>query len=318
MKLWAPGLVLWLALAGCGDGVPFNGGETTETDGDETTGAIPEALAGTLASFTYNPENQTLSIQGIAADNNAVNGAYRRRPDMDRVGYEAYTAQDAPNGRHSTVYVRDVDGTRAAVAATGVQYQDLYAGAAYSSRTYSPRVAPGANDPDSGLVYYTGRYVGLLNGPGSTEDLAAPNPGEAPSVLTRQAAEVTGDMQITADFATTNVDGVIYNRVVRDYNAAGEYDPESADPLLNDDIALQSAPIAEDGTFLGTAERDNVGLGEYGGIFGGTGATEVAGALRVEGHIPEVDSEVEYGIFVLSECTPPLSGPDCNLTPAAP
>lgn len=315
-RLWM-GLVLGISLAGCGGEPPF-GGTTTQTDGSgggTATGVVPAALAGNLDSFTYNPASQTISIRGVAGDTNAVSGTYRRRPGLDRGGYEAYTAQDAANGRHSTVYVRDIGGTRAAVAATGVQYENLYAGGAYSNTSYSPRVAAGSTDPDSGLVYYTGRYIGLLNGPGSNEDVTPPNPGEDPSVLTAQAAEVTGDVQITADFATLNVDGIIYNRVVRDYNTGGAFDPNSATPLQAADVALEGTTIAADGTFLGVAEQDNQSRGEYGGIFGGTGATSVAGVVHLENHIAQVDNEEEFGIFVLGECTPPLSGPDCNLTP---
>ncbi len=309
-RLWM-GLALGLGLAGCGGTPPF-GGTTTETDGggtDGSTAAIPTELAGTLRSFTYDPSNQTLSIEGAPGDNNAYNGAYRRRVNLDRGGYEAYTAQDASNGRHSTVYVREVNGTRAAVVATGVQYEQLYAGAAYSNTTYTPRVEPGENQSDRGLVYYTGRYVGLLNGPGTNEDLTDPNFGENESVLTAQAAEVTGDMQITGDFATLNVDGVIYNRVV---------DPNAPLPLGVANIALDSAAINADGTFFGEASQDNQSRGQYGGIFGGEGATEVAGAVHLTNHIDGIENEEEYGIFVLSECVPPNSGPNCNLTPANP
>ena len=321
MKLQLAGLALVLGLAACGSGeAPFGNPDTGgggETPGDGTA-PIPDELAGTLQSFSYDPANQTLSIRGIVGDNNAIDGAYRRRPALDRGGYEAYTAQDASNGRHSTVYVRDINGTRAAVVATGGQYENIYAGGAYSNTSYSPRVAPGSTDPDSGLVYYTGRYVGLLNGPGSNEDVTPPNPDEDPSVLTRQAAEVTGDMQMTADFATAQVGGIIYNRVVADYNSDGRYDPNSADPLLATDVALEGTGINADGTFLGTAEQNNQSVGEYGGIFGGTGATEVAGVVHVENHIAQVNNEIEHGVFVLSECTPPLSGPECNLAPATP
>jgi len=311
------GLALGISLAGCGSGPAPFGGTTTETDGTGggTAGVIPAELAGTVDSFTYDPVNQTLSIQGVEGDTNAVNGAYRRRPGLDRGGYEAYTAQDASNGRHSTVYVRDIDGTRAAVAATGVQYQNLYAGGAYSNTSYTPRVQPGSTDPDSGLVYYTGRYVGLLNvGDPTPEDVTPPNPGEDPSVTTEQASEVTGDMQITADFSTLNVDGIIYNRVLRDFAVPG--DPTTPAPIA--DIALEGTTIAADGTFIGVAEQDNQPRGEYGGIFGGEGATAVAGIVHVENHIEGFTNEEEYGVFVLSECVPPMSGPDCNLTPATP
>ncbi|MGB3243268.1 MAG: thymidylate synthase [Sulfitobacter sp.] len=314
MKKLVTGLMLCTFLVACGGTAPF-GGKTTDVDGEGDVAAIPEVLAGNLQSFTYNAANGTLSISGIAGDGNAVNGAYLRSPTLDRPGYDAYSAQDASNGRHSTVYIRDIDGTSAVLVATGVQYEHLYAGGAYTNAAYSPRVAPDSNDPNSGLVYYTGRYIGLLNGPGSNEDVTTPNPGEDPSVLTAQAAEVTGDVQITADFATQNVDGIVYNRVVPDIDAAGNLDTNSANPLMAEDIALQGTAIATDGTFLGVAEQKNSSVGDYGGIFGGIGATEVAGVVHVKDHISVISEEEEFGIFVLGECEPPLSGPDCNLTP---
>lgn len=295
-RLWI-GLALGISLTACSGTPPF--GTTTSTDGSGGAGEIPDALAGTLRGFTYDPANQTLSIDHVEADGNAVNGPYRRRANLDRGGYEAYTAQHAANGRHSTAYVRDIDGTRAAVVVTGGQYGHIYSGSAYSNTSYSPRVVPDSSDLDRGNVYYTGRYVGLLNVPGSEEDLILPSSG---SVLSRQAAEVTGDMQITGDFATSNVDGVIYNRNVVDYSTSVQ------------DVELEGTGIAADGTFFGTATQDNgnTTVGSYGGIFGGTGATAVAGVVELEDHIDGVDDIIERGAFVLSECVPPNSGPNCD------
>lgn len=244
-----------------------------------------------------------MTVRGVAADGQTVESAYRRRPGLDRPGYQAYTAQDASNGRHSTAYVAAINGTQAAIIGSGVQYENIYAGGAYSANSYS---APDVGTGERGIVYYTGRYIGLLNAPGSSEDLTPTNPGEGSSVITAQAAEVTGDVQITADFATSNVDGVVYNRVLPDYG-------ESGSGLT--DLVLEGTAINANGSFSGTAEQNNSGVGEYGGVFGGAGATEVAGALRVEGHIEDFENEIEYGLFVLGQCAPPASGPDCNLTP---
>ncbi len=304
------GLALGFGLSACGGGdAPFGGGVETPTDGGETGTAVPEEIAGNLQSFTYNPAADTLTVRGVAADGSTIESAYRRRPGLDRGGYQAYTAQDAANGRHSTAYVAAINNTQAAIVGTGVQYEGIYAGGAYSTSDYS---APATGSGNQGLAYYTGRYVGLLNGPGSDEDLMTPNTGEDPSVTTAQAAEVTGDMQITADFATANVDGIIYNRVIRDYDNQGRLDPGTATPLEVTDLALASTTINENGGFTGSIEQSNQGVGEYAGVFGGAGATEVAGVLRAEGHISGLQNEIEYGLFVLGQCAPPASGPDCN------
>ena len=310
-RIWM-GLALGFGLSACGGTAPFGTGTETPTDGSVGGVDVPEALAGNLESFTYNADAETLTVRGVAADGATIESAYRRRPGLDRPGYQAYTAQDASNGRHSTAYVASINGTQAAVVGTGVQYENVYAGGAYSSNNYA---APETGSGNSGLVYYTGRYIGLLNGPGSTEDLTPPNPGEDPSVTTAQAAEVTGDMQITADFATSNVDGVVYNRVIADYDSSGSYSPNAKTPLEVTDLALEGTAIQENGSFTGTVEQDNRAVGEYGGVFGGAGATEVAGVLRVENHLEAFENEIEYGLFVLGQCAPPASGPDCDLTP---
>ena len=310
-RIWM-GLALGFGLSACGGTPPFNGGDETPADGGAGSVVIPDAIANNLESFTYNPDTETLTVRGIAADGSTVESDYRRRPALDRPGYQAYTAQDASNGRHSTAYVAAIDGTQAAIVGSGVQYENIYAGGAYSASNYS---APETATGESGLAYYTGRYVGLLNAAGSGEDLTTPNPGEDPSVTSAQAAEVTGDIQITADFATSNVDGIVYNRVVPDYDSSGSRDPNSATPLTVADLALEGTAINDNGSFSGTVERDNEAKGEYGGVFGGVGATQVAGAMRMEDHIDAFENEVEFGLFVLSECEPPASGPNCDLTP---
>ena len=53
-------------------------------------------------------------------------------------------------------------------------------------------------------------------------------------------------------------------------------------------------------------------MGQYGGIFGGTDANAVAGALFAEGHIDGVDNEEERGIFVLPQCGTPGQDALCN------
>lgn len=303
------GLALGFGLSACGGGdAPF-GGVETPTDGGENGTAVPADIAGNLQSFTYNPAAETLTVRGVAADGSTIESAYRRRPGLDRAGYQAYTAQDAANGRHSTAYVAALNNTQAAIVGTGVQYEEVYAGGAYSTSNYSaPETAAGTQ----GLAYYTGRYVGLLNAPGSGEDLMTPNRDEDPSVTTAQAAEVTGDMQITADFATANVDGIIYNRVVRDYDSQGNLAPGTANPLSAPNLALASTAINDNGGFIGELEQNNQATGDYAGVFGGAGATEVAGVLRAENHIDQFQNEIEYGVFVLGKCAPPASGPDCR------
>jgi len=315
MKFGTSALALCVFIAACGNGTPFNGKVDVDTGTDGSTGesAIPEALINDLKSFSYDPASETLSITGITADDSAFTADYRRRPGLDRNGYEAYTAQDGSLDRHVTAYVKDIDGTRAAIVMTGTQFEQVFSGAAYSSTSYSAPVAAGAQS-EGGLVTYAGNYVGLLNGPGSDEDLLPVTGGTASDPLSKQAAEVTGKVVLTGDFTDAAVAGIIYDRKVTDYNAAGGLDPNSADPFKAKNIALDSTAIADDGTFFGTASQGNITVGEYGGIFGGLGATEVAGVIHAEDHIEIGGSgtPIEYGAFVLTQCGQPGEDPICD------
>jgi hypothetical protein len=303
-----------VVLAACGGTPPF-GGTVTDTEGDPANGVapIPDELAGSVQSFTYNPSSQTLSVVGVPFDDGPFTGVYRRRPGLDQAGYEAYTAQDGSLDRHTTAYVRDINGTRAAVIVTGVQFEQVFGGIAYSNTSYSAPVEPGS-EVDGGLVSYAGSYVGLLNASGSNEDVTpVTGGGEQGQELTGQAGEVRGQVLITADFSDAQVAGIVFNRVVVDRDATTPgVTPNAANPLQVNDIAFDSTAINTDGTFFGTASVDNNSVGEYGGIFGGDGATEVAGGINVQNHIDEFQNEIEWGTFVLAACGQPQEDPLCN------
>lgn len=310
MKNQIISLALIATLGACSGGNPFETGQVTDTDGsvDGDTG-IPAALSQNLESFTYDPDQQTLTVVGIPSDRGVLDGVYTRKENLDRLGYEAYTAQDGSLDRHVTAYVRDIRGTRAAVVVTGGQFEETFAGGAYDGADYT---APESTTEDTGLVTYAGTYVGLLNGGGSDEDLLDVEAGTSPSVLSAQAAEVTGNIVITGDFADSSVSGVIYDRVIVDVDSDGFDDPASADPLAIIDIALDATDIASDGTFSGVATQDDSAVGDYGGIFGGTGATEVAGIVSVAGHVSGYSGIEEDGVFVLSQCGQPDEDAVCN------
>lgn len=307
--------VLCVLLSGCSSGNPFDDAATAAAEAEEEAvepteeeqlteeeeAVIDEELADSLDSFTYDPDNETLTITGVPTDDGVFNGVYSRRAALDRVGYEAYTAQDGSLDPHVTAYVRDIRGTQGVVVFTGNQFEQTFKGSAYNNTSYSAPVVS-ASVQDGGLVTYAGTYVGLLNIAGTDEDLLAVADGTPASALSEQATEATGDVVITGDFQDNSVTGVIYNRVLADFNSAVELEPGTDDPLALDDIALDSAAIGDDGSFLGSATIKNSVIGSYGGIFGGQGATEVAGVISVSGHIPESDDEIEAGVFVLSQC----------------
>ncbi len=300
MKQIMLSLALVGGLAACSGGNPFQ--EETGTGGDpDGTGAIPEQLANNLESFTYSPTDQTLTIRGVDLEDGPFEETYRRRPGLDRGEYEAYTAQDGSLDRHSTAYVRDIRGTRAAIAVTGGQFRYFFAGGAYGNAGNFSAPATPESLRDGGLVTYAGNYVGLLNVPGSDEDLTAVAGTTEPAFLPSQAAEVTGRMLINASFADGTINGVITSREITDFPGT-----------VVSDLELAPTEIGADGTFFGDATVNLGKVGEYGGIFGGAGATEVAGVVHAGGHITGITNPIEYGAFVLAQCGTPQADPVCN------
>lgn len=274
------------AVAACGDGTnPFTPTATTTT----TTSTVPANIAGNLESFTYDAASQTLVVSGTALDNTPYEATYTRKPALDRNGYEAYTSQESSLGRHYTAFVKEVDGTRAGVVVSGAQFGHYFGGAYYErDGDFDP--------PDTtvagGIVHYAGSYVGVTNIAGDGGDLLAVTPGTNTALLPRDAAEVIGDIFITADFSDNTTDGVIYNRTVPDYAASVE------------DLELAPAAIATDGTFSGEVQQSggSATVGEWAGIFGGTDSSAVAGTVFVSDHTTTFSNEEEYGTFVLNQC----------------
>lgn len=307
-RFWLCGAALAVVSA-CGGGNPW----IEDGDGTGVTPAptIPAELAGDLEGVTYDPVAQTLTVTGVALDpdtNETTETAttYRRRPGLDRNGYEAYTAQDGSLDRHTTAYVRDINGTRAAIVMTGGQFGHYFGGSTFSrSGTYS---APGfgptvPGQQNSGSVTYLGTYVGLLNGAGDGGDLKPVTPGTT-DIRPVQAAEITGRVAINADFGQDmRVNGEVYDRVIVD-----------SPGITLENLELSPTALTTDGSFIGVTTQDSGSkvVGDYGGVFGGTGATEVAGTLFVEDHITALDNEEEYGAFVLSKCGTANADPLCN------
>jgi hypothetical protein len=126
-------------------------------------------------------------------------------------------------------------------------------------------------------------------------------PGTPEGIRPTQAAEVTGTILINASFSDGTVNGTITDRVIVD-----------APGIDVDDLDLAPTDIAADGTFFGEATVGNQVRGEYGGIFGGSDATEIAGVVHAEEHIATLQNEIEYGLFVLAQCGSPGADPLCN------
>ncbi len=294
MKRFWLGFVAVAALSACSDGNPFTDGDTG--DGGDTGSTIPETIASDLTGFSYDPVSQTLIVRGVGLDDTPFEASYRRRPALDVPGYEAYTSQDGSLDRHTTAFVRQRDGVTAGAVMTGGQFGYIFGGGTYGRNgSYDPPTST----PSGGLVSYAGNYVGLLNTAGDGGDLLPVAPGTPNDIRPVQAAEITGDIFINADFTDNRVNGRIYNRVIAD----------SGQSVVNLDLAPTG--IQSDGTFTGDVTvADNQDRGDYGGVFGGRGASAVGGALTAADHIG--NGSLEFGAFVLSQCGSANADPVCD------
>lgn len=297
MKHLLAGAVAVSLLAGCSDGNPFVEGEDPG-DGSALPSDIPENILSDLGNFSYDPVAQTLTITGLTLEADPISASYRRRPALDRAGYEAYTAQESSLDRHATAYVREINATRAVVVVTGGQFGSYFGGAAYTrDGGYSPPTVTAT----TGLASYAGQYVGLFNGAGSSEDLIPVDPSVPAELRPSQAAEATGTVLLNADFGDNTVNGRITNRQLID-----------APGIVLEDLDLAPATIEANGSFTGNVEQNNQTRGSFGGVFGGTDAGVVAGGLFAANHVSTLTDEEEFGIFVLVQCGQPGADPLCD------
>jgi len=298
MKRFWLGIAASAVMAACSGGNPFVD-DTGEGGGTDPGITIPEELLGDLTSFTYDPVAKTLVVRGVNLDDTPYEATYTRKAAMDVPGYEAYTSQESSLGRHTTAYVQELDGAKAGITVSGGQFGHYFGGGAYGR--------DGAFDPPDvaqagGIVAYAGSYVGLLNSNGDGGDLLPVDPSTPTEIRPTQAAEVTGSIFITADFADNSVDGIVYDRQHADSGAVLE------------DLELFPATIEDNGTFTADVRQNNGEdtVGTYGGIFAGTDSSAVAGTLFVEDHIVAATNSEEYGLFVLGQCGGASADPVCT------
>lgn len=278
------GLATASALSACSGGNPFL--ENPEEPVAPGSG-IPDVVASDLDGFSYDPNTETLTVTGVTFEGTPfVSEPYVRNARLDSGDYKAYTLQKSPLDAHSTAYVRDINGTQGGIVVTGGQF-GYYNGGGYYARS------SGFDRPDAsangGNTKYVGTYVGLMNFPDDGSDLLPVPPGTDPEVRPGQAARISGDARIVADFANNRVKGLVFNR---QYVAAG---------TSLTDLEISPTDIAEDGTFAGKITQNHLEKGDYGGLFGGTDSEAVAGALFAKDHVDGIDEEEEYGVFVLDK-----------------
>lgn len=303
-------------LAACDGQQPLNFGETStqepvvDDNGDPIEfldNGIPASVGGNLDTVSYNAGTGVLQVQIRSLDSTPTLATYERNAALDVPGYIAYSQQEDPLDRFFIAMVQQTNdgGAQGVLVMDGGQFTKYFGGVNYQRLTsYTPHTP---SQPDDGLVSYHGDYVGMLNFDANRPNEALPvSGGVAPSFIPGQAARVTGEVFVNADFTDMTVNGGIANRVIIDPNALG---------LTNiDDVFLIPTDIAADGTFVGTMENvTQDGVGSYAGTFGGNGATGIVTGVRMDGDfILSVDEEEEYGLFVLNKCGTAGEGALCS------
>lgn len=287
------------------DGTGGDGTGEEEEEEEEETARVPALIAENLESVGYDAASDTLLVTGIAFDDTPYEAVYTRAPALDRNGFLAYTVQDDALDRHATAYTNTTStGASATVVATGGPRNEYFTGAYYEATgTYTAPDATGT----TGLVAYVGNYVGLLNANGSGEDLIPVAPGTPAELIPGQAAEVTGTVFISADFADNQVEGNIYDREITD----------TAQSLPS--LVLVATEITEAGTFGGNVEYslqqsdpdwqgiDDQVNGTYAGEFDGENAQSIVGGVQlnnIDGPSNQLgyENELEWGAFTLEQC----------------
>lgn len=291
-------------------------GEVVSSDG------IPAALSGVggavnLESVAYDPDAGTLAVDLFALDRTdsdipLQDYVFNQNLTDLAPGYEVYSFQDDALDRMFVAIVAQSDDGSVLGAAVmdGGQFNRFFGGGFYAT---DGNYTPGTGENDTGLVSYAGNYAGLTNLDADGSELLAVPAGTDASLLPGQPAQVTGSVFINADFGDNAVNGVIYDRAFENLNPG-------FGPLALEDVVLIPTAITDTGTFFGTAENPaQEGIGSYGGTFGGTEASGVAGVIALDGDfIPDIDNEHEFGVFVLTQCGQANDDALCDAIPVNP
>lgn len=290
MKLWAPGLVLCLAMAGCGDGVPFNGPET-EGPGDTTPGSVylsEDDTDLTANNISYDPVKDELTINNIPFDD--PNNTYVNIPSPNfSTGFRAYQSDPEAGSQefqYFAVFQRSESGLSQVAATQSNEYIEFGFGGAGAQR-----IAGSTTLPSSGIYSYTGDYAAVRVV--RTED--------ANDVAVEELYLVKGGMEMTADFGDFDavddvsgaVGGVVRNRTIYDRSGQLLGNLDGIISFANSEINLSDGTIASSDAveLQGGTQTLNDGYqggevtatGKWRGVFAGPGGEEIAGIVFVQG-----------------------------------
>lgn len=331
MKRTAAVFALATLLVACGDGNPFTTGDSSSADGETPTTptdptdpttpadptAVPELIAGDLESISFNAATNTLTVTGLSQDGVPLVNEYRHVTTSFVDGYETFTGQNDPLGRHATAFVASRDGVQAGVVMTGPQFNTFFGGTFFERQ--GDYVAPTAPESRFDVTYY-GNYAAGVNTRGPATDIFS-TPGVDTDVSTpAQTAYIRGLMFINVDLNDMSVEGEVYDRtLVRGVGATND----TLTPALLDlpDIVLVDGTLTGEGTFSGNIEQDEsdpdfpidgaTDIGDFAGVIGGSEGEFVAGGTTVSDFTDSFDGEIEYGVFVLDLCVEGNTDPIC-------
>jgi len=306
-------LLAAFALAACG-GNPLNFAGTTPAPvdpgelGEEApiTGvAVPAVVAQHLKKATYTPGAPTMKIDLRTLDGTPLEATYQRAAQFDAAGFEAYTVQETRSQRQFLALFKRGNAVEAGVVADGGQFVNYFGGGTFARLqpfTLPTPVTPlptqtNLNPQPTLLATYIGGYVGLLN---SGVDVPQPGVPFDP----QRSFRVTGEAMINADFNPDNLslNGGVRNRVINPDPTATAAEGNIPGPIALQDIFFEVTQITENGAFSGVVKFDPTKtIGNYAGVFGGTGAAEVAGVTLFKPIDGDANTR-EHGAFVLPKC----------------
>ena len=309
-----PPVLAFLLVAACSGGNPF--GTTVAGGGGSGTDelAVPAAVAEDLRAISYSSAGSgtlAVDLNGLVASGTVA--PFVRNASFDVNGYQAFTYQETGLQRSYVAFVAtNARNTLLAAAVTdGGQFNRHFGGTTFARVSFyqKPVVTPGV---ETGQFSYAGGYAGVMT-VGTSADPNLP-PGLAPVGIYR----TEGDTLINANFANSLVNGGIDNRWALD-NAGNKVDL-TGDGVIDDKdmlpaLALVSSPINGSGAFTGNVElfgppdAPQSAVGTYAGLFGGIGATDVAGVIVIKPFA--TNSPKEYGVFNLPRCDLAGASPLC-------
>jgi len=325
-------LALITLVAGCDSANPFQNptanapgnAPVINPGGEVTTTGIPADLANDLRSVAYNPATGTLSVDMAALDRSDTDiplSAYTpnpalETPAMTAQGYRVFSYQDdALDRMFVAIVAQSNDGSVVGAAVMdGGQFTRFFSGGFYAT---DGEYTPGNPVNDTGLVSYAGLYTGLSNLDSDDAGLLPLPAGTSTAIRPSQPSQITGSIFVNADFQDNTINGAIYDRSFVNLNPGLL---ASLGTSALGDVFLIPTAITDAGTFFGTAEnRAQETIGSFGGTFGGLEAAGVAGTTALDGDwIPNIENEVEFGVFVLTQCGQPAEDPICGTIPVNP